>query len=75
MLAMFKKKEERSLVESIQQKKMALDADLLQTHRSVSEVAVQLGYHNFAYFTQLFKKHTGQTPSAFKKQIGLPAEE
>lgn len=72
---MFKKKEERSLVEYIQEKKMERAASLLQTNQSVSEVAVQLGYHNFAYFTQLFKKHTGQTPSAFKKQLGLPTED
>lgn len=63
------------MIEYIQEKKIAVAAELLQTDQSVSDIAVSIGYHNFAYFTQLFKKYTGQTPSAFKKQLLQPSEQ
>lgn len=66
---LFKKREGKSLIEYIQKRKIEEAAGLLQTNQSISEVAIQIGYHNFAYFTQIFKKHTGLTPSAFKKQL------
>lgn len=72
---LFKKREEKSMIEYIQEKKIAVAAELLQTDQSVSDIAVSIGYHNFAYFTQLFKKYTGQTPSAFKKQLLQPSEQ
>lgn len=50
---------------------METAAGMLQTGQSIGDVAAQLGYHNFAYFTQLFKKYTGETPSGFKKRLAL----
>jgi len=34
---------------------------------SLAEIAYQLGYEDYAYFSRLFKKWTGQTPSEFSK--------
>lgn len=65
----FKRKEGCSLIEYIQRKKMETAADMLQTGQPIGDVAAQMGYHNFAYFTQLFKKYTGETPSGFKKRL------
>lgn len=67
----FKRKEGCSLIEYIQRKKMETAAGMLQTGQSIGDVAAQLGYHNFAYFTQIFKKYTGETPSGFKKRLAL----
>lgn len=39
------------------------------TDQTVSEVAVNLNYFDNSYFTKLFKKETGTTPSLFKNRI------
>lgn len=41
---------------------------LLQEGLSIEEVAYQVGYHDYFYFTKVFKKHEGISPSAFRKQ-------
>ena len=40
---------------------------LLNTDLSVSDIAAQTGYDNFAYFSKAFRKHTGETPSSYRK--------
>lgn len=42
---------------------------LLSDDSSVSEIANKLGYDNPLYFSRLFKKYTGTSPSEFKKQM------
>ncbi|MFV8440878.1 AraC family transcriptional regulator [Flavobacterium sp. LB2P44] len=39
---------------------------LMDRKFSVNEIATALGYDDYSYFTRLFKKHTGMTPSAFR---------
>ena len=39
---------------------------------SIKEIAYQLNYSSVAHLCQQFKKVTGQTPSAFKKQYSSP---
>lgn len=39
---------------------------LLQTNMRVSEVCYAVGFDSITSFTSLFKKQTGQTPSAFQ---------
>ncbi|MDD2955304.1 MAG: response regulator [Oscillospiraceae bacterium] len=64
----FKKQEGISLLEYIQAKKVEIACRLLKdTGLSVSDVAAKLGYANFAYFAQVFKKTTGLTPMAYRK--------
>ncbi|WP_293785278.1 AraC family transcriptional regulator [uncultured Pedobacter sp.] len=43
---------------------------LLATSRlSYSEIATQTGFDNLSYFSKSFKKLTGMSPSAYKKQV------
>ena len=42
---------------------------LLRDEQSPSSIAFQLGFDSATYFTKAFKKQTGLTPSAYKKQI------
>ena len=40
---------------------------MLHTSKSFSEIAIGLGYDDYAYFSRLFKQKTGFTPSQFLK--------
>lgn len=40
---------------------------MLHTGKSFSEIAIGLGYEDYAYFSRLFKQKTGHTPSQFLK--------
>ena len=40
---------------------------LEKTDKNVSEIAKAVGYDNALYFSRLFKKHTGFSPSEYKK--------
>lgn len=44
---------------------------LLRSRLSVGEVASETGFTDDAYFIRLFKRITGQTPSAFRRMNGL----
>ncbi|MCU7548152.1 AraC family transcriptional regulator [Chitinophagaceae bacterium LB-8] len=41
---------------------------LLATSNQVKDVADHLGYEDVSYFIRFFKKHTGHSPDAFRKQ-------
>lgn len=38
------------------------------THNSLANVAIELGYEDYAYFSRLFKKKNGESPSDFIKR-------
>lgn len=42
---------------------------LLATSNQVNQIAFQLGYEDVSYFIRFFKKRTGQTPEAFRKNL------
>jgi len=42
---------------------------LQQSELSVSEIAYQCGFDTLPYFTRLFKKKTGRTPTEYRKQF------
>ena len=49
--------------------------DLLEvTNKNITEIASAVGYDNPLYFSRLFKKYTGQSPSEYKKSKGSVAE-
>jgi AraC family transcriptional regulator, transcriptional activator of pobA len=48
--------------------------NLLHNNRNVAEVAGELGYFDTAYFTRLFRKKTGLTPTAFSKKYSSVME-
>ena len=53
----------------VRQVRMKAAADLLRSKKhTVSEVSDILGYSDPKYFTEIFKKHYGITPSAYMKQ-------
>lgn len=37
---------------------------------SVSSIAYELGYQDAAYFSRAFKRHSGMTPTQFRKENG-----
>ena len=40
---------------------------ITSTDYNFTQVAAAVGYDNSMYFSRLFKKHTGMTPSEYKK--------
>ena len=50
---------------------MEAKALLSMPQYSVSEVAFSLGFEDASYFSRFFKKHAVQSPSDFRKMIGL----
>lgn len=59
-----------SLTQSIQHA-MVLEAKrhLYYTNNTIKEVAYELGFEDHTYFSRLFKKLTGTTPLAFRRQF------
>lgn len=42
---------------------------MLDSSKDISEIAFEMGFEDTSYFSRIFKKVTGQTPSSFKKQM------
>ncbi len=40
-------------------------------HRSVQEISDAVGYEDAAFFRELFERHTGVAPSAYRKSFGV----
>jgi AraC family transcriptional regulator, transcriptional activator of pobA len=61
---------QQSVSEIIETRKLIEAKNLLtQTEKSISEIGFELGYNEKAYFTNVFKKKSGQTPSEFRKEM------
>src|SRR5690606_35943569 len=61
---------QQSVSEIIETRKLIEAKNLLSTtDKTVSEIGFELGYHEKAYFTRIFKKRTGQTPTAFRTEM------
>lgn len=66
---LFKREKGIALNEYIMQEKMRVASSLLKvTSIPVSLVAVKVGYTNFSYFSQVFRKHMGLTPMEYRQQ-------
>ncbi|MEK8132875.1 response regulator [Paenibacillus filicis] len=64
----FKKETGQSYIEFVTQERIRKAASILQTTQlKVSEVAGMVGYEDFKYFSQQFKRHTGLTPSEYRQ--------
>ncbi len=61
----------RGVMNYYNERKMTYAVSLLQKGLSVGEVAAALGFSNQNYFSVAFKRVTGQSPSAFKKEKTL----
>lgn len=61
---------EKSVTEIIEIRKLIEAKNLLTySDKTISEIGFELGYNEKAYFTTVFKKRTGQTPSEFREDI------
>lgn len=68
---LFKKAKGISLNDFIITRKMEISKSLLtSTNIPVHLIASKVGYSNFSYFSQVFKKHCGLTPLEYRQQGG-----
>jgi two-component system response regulator YesN len=67
---MFKRETGITYIEFVKRERIEKAIHILQeTPAKVSEVAHEVGYEDVKYFSQLFKKYTGKTPSEFRGEI------
>jgi AraC-like DNA-binding protein len=60
----------KSISEIIETRKLTEAKNLLiYSNKSVSEIGFELGYNEKAYFSNVFKKKTGTTPTAFREEM------
>ncbi len=48
--------------------------DLLETEKSITDIAFSAGFSNINSFNRLFKKYQGLTPSEFRKEVKAEAQ-
>ncbi|MCC7245744.1 MAG: helix-turn-helix domain-containing protein [Saprospiraceae bacterium] len=61
---------QKSVSELIETRKLVEAKNLLTTtDRTIAEIGYDLGYNDKAYFTAVFKKKSGQTPSEFRQEM------
>lgn len=59
-----------SIAKYIRHKRVLVAAELLcKKHLRVNEVAAGAGFDDYNYFSKIFKKEMGMTPSEYKKQL------
>ncbi|HLN53312.1 MAG TPA: helix-turn-helix transcriptional regulator [Lentimicrobium sp.] len=60
----------KSVSEIIETRRLTESKNLLaSTDKPISEIGYELGYNEKSYFTTVFKKKTGMTPSMFRENI------
>ena len=60
----------QSVSEIIEIRKLTEAKNLLaSTNKSISEIGFELGYNEKSYFSNVFKKKSGQTPSEFRDEM------
>lgn len=65
---LFKRETGVKFMDFVTRKKMQRASELLASSPAkVSEVAAMVGYEDTKYFGQMFKKHTGRTPSEYRE--------
>lgn len=65
---LFKENFGQTFIDYLTQKRIKLAKDLLiSTEKTFKEICFEVGYHDPNYFSRVFKKITGLTPSEFKK--------
>jgi transcriptional regulator GlxA family with amidase domain len=59
----------------LQKLRVAAAKRLLENdHRSMQEISDAVGYQDVVFFRQLFQRHTGVSPSAYRRRFGLNGE-
>lgn len=55
----------------LQKVRIAKARDMLRTQdRSITQIAMDTGFNDAAYFSLIFKKHTGTTPREYRRNLG-----
>lgn len=61
---------QQSVSEIIETRKLIEAKNMLtSTDKSISEIGFELGYNEKSYFSNVFKKKAGQTPTAFRERM------
>lgn len=61
---------QKSVSELIEIRKLIEAKNMLtSTDKSISEIGFELGFNEKSYFTAVFRKRTGQTPTEFRKEM------
>ncbi|MBI3233076.1 MAG: helix-turn-helix transcriptional regulator, partial [Bacteroidetes bacterium] len=61
---------QQSVSEIIETRKLIEAKNLLtSTDKTISEIGYELGFNEKAYFTNVFKKKSGQTPTEFREEM------
>ncbi|SFL25329.1 two-component system, response regulator YesN [Paenibacillus sp. 1_12] len=69
---LFKKQVGTSFLEYVTHIRIRHAKELLTNPRlKIYEVSVQVGYQDSRYFSQIFRKYTGDTPTEFRKRLGI----
>jgi AraC-like DNA-binding protein len=63
----FKKQTKITFTDFVNQYRITQAKTLLLQDKSISETCYEVGFESLSYFNKLFKKITGENPSAFKK--------
>ena len=64
----FKENSDKNILDYINERRVALGKQLLcETDKSVSEIAIELGYNNDQSFTRYFKNIAGTSPGKYRK--------
>lgn len=66
---LFKKKHDMTLIDYITKCRLFLAKELLEKNEmSISMISSKVGYGNYSYFTRIFKKYCGVTPSEYQRE-------
>lgn len=66
---LFKRELGESITDYIMKQRMSLAKDLIMTSTMpISDIARTLGYHNFSYFSKIFRKVYNASPQQFRQQ-------
>ena len=69
---MFKKSMQVTIIDYLNEVRLKHARHLLeQTDRDVGDIAILCGFNSVAYFSNVFKRNTGVSPSVFRKQRNL----
>lgn len=71
LMRVFKKETGQSVVDYVTQRRVAIASRMLkETNYSINFIANCVGSENYSYFTKVFKKQTGYTPSEYRAKFG-----
>lgn len=72
----YKRETGKSLKDSISEYRIQKAKELLLTPNvRIGEIAMQVGFDSFTYFSTMFKKYTGVTPNEYRKNLNVDTKE